>query len=82
MLGSKLNFSKKCILGTSTCKMVAIKNPSPPQAYLEWNCGLSVCIRESSGDVQIRNGNHVFKCTEQEAKQVWYWSHWQSGNKR
>ena len=50
MQGSKLNFSKKCILGTFTCKMVAIKNPSPPQASLEWNCGWFVNV---SGKVQV-----------------------------
>ena len=47
MQGSKLNFSKNCILGTFTSKMAAIKNPSPPQASLEWACGWSACIREA-----------------------------------
>ena len=35
--------------------MVAVKNPFPPQAYLEWNCGWSVRVEMETMFLSAQN---------------------------
>lgn len=44
--------------------MVALKNPFPPQTYLEWNCGWSVPIRESSGEMEMVEMETMFSSAQ------------------